>query len=321
MEISGEDGTKISIKTDSKLELGRGSLSTHHDRIVSRLHLSFEPKNHENPNLETRVYFEVMGKNPIWVFDSSSGEIRVFRKSDKGEVRIGDRFCISAKNPNWFCLKRDGVGEEIGGNRDISRNLECLEEEEEMAGNSGRGDDLGFGVLDVSDIDVVKEFGFVVLGHEFDNYPKQKIRDIKNWDWFLEEPKKNNNGDEDEDEDKEVRERKRSRNKKGVSRKKQEDATDDEDWTGESEEDKADVAKVRSKRPRYTTRSKDSKKPVHIKTPRETADEEEDVVDEDVDVDEDEDTLGGFIVTDEEVEDENSDEENEEEDEDFDEDE
>ncbi|KAF6146421.1 hypothetical protein GIB67_024070, partial [Kingdonia uniflora] len=56
------------------------------------------------------------------------------------------------------------------------------------------------------------------------------------------------------DED-EVSERKRSRNTKGIRRKKQEEANDDEDWTGESEEDNADAAKVRtSKRLRYTTR-------------------------------------------------------------------
>ncbi|KAF6152260.1 hypothetical protein GIB67_005914 [Kingdonia uniflora] len=153
------------------------------------------------------------------------------------------------------------------------------------------------------------EFGFVVLGHEFDNYLKQKIRDIKSWDWFLEELKKNNNGDEDEDEDEEVSERKRSRNKKGVTRKKQEEANDDEYWTGKSEDDKPDVAKVRTnKRPKYTTRSKGFKKPAKNQTPHSSVDEEEE---DDVD----EDTLGGFIVTDEEVEDENTDEENEEEEE------
>ncbi|KAI9109338.1 hypothetical protein K1719_019682 [Acacia pycnantha] len=45
--------------------------------------------------------------------------------------------------------------------------------------------------IDVSGIDPVKVFGFVVMGREFDHYPKNMIRNVKSWNWFLEEPSKN----------------------------------------------------------------------------------------------------------------------------------
>uniref|UniRef100_A0A453SCY7 Uncharacterized protein n=1 Tax=Aegilops tauschii subsp. strangulata TaxID=200361 RepID=A0A453SCY7_AEGTS len=34
------------------------------------------------------------------------------------------------------------------------------------------------------------EFGFLSMGHEFDNYPKGRIRPPKDWNWFLEEIRK-----------------------------------------------------------------------------------------------------------------------------------
>ncbi|GKB13857.1 hypothetical protein Tco_0847780, partial [Tanacetum coccineum] len=54
---------------------------------------------------------------------------------------------------------------------------------------------LGSDVRLVTDI----EFGFVVMGHEFDNYPKKMIHDIRSRDWFLEEHKEDSDED-DEDE-------------------------------------------------------------------------------------------------------------------------
>ncbi|KAG6436704.1 hypothetical protein SASPL_101606 [Salvia splendens] len=42
-----------------------------------------------------------------------------------------------------------------------------------------------FSTLGISDLDVVKEFGFV--GQEFDGYPKRMVHDIQNWNWFVEE--------------------------------------------------------------------------------------------------------------------------------------
>ncbi|GJS56538.1 vicilin-like seed storage protein [Tanacetum coccineum] len=44
------------------------------------------------------------------------------------------------------------------------------------------------------------EFGFVVMGYEFDNYPKKMIHDIRSRDWFLKEHKE----DSDEDDEDEV---------------------------------------------------------------------------------------------------------------------
>jgi len=34
------------------------------------------------------------------------------------------------------------------------------------------------------------EFGFLSMGHEFDSYPKGRIRAPKDWNWFLEETKR-----------------------------------------------------------------------------------------------------------------------------------
>ena len=38
----------------------------------------------------SKVLFEVVGKNPIWVREHGSGEIWVFRKGEKGDVAKGD---------------------------------------------------------------------------------------------------------------------------------------------------------------------------------------------------------------------------------------
>ena len=35
------------------------------------------------------------------------------------------------------------------------------------------------------------------MGHEFDHYPKQMLHDIRNWDWFLEEPKRESDDDKE----------------------------------------------------------------------------------------------------------------------------
>ncbi|GKA77259.1 hypothetical protein Tco_0783720 [Tanacetum coccineum] len=73
---------------------------------------------------------------------------------------------------------------------------------------------------------VLSEFDFVVMGHEFDHYQKKMIRDIRNWDWFLEEHKE----DSGEDEEDEVN-----------------DDEDDNVWTGESEKDPELIKKLKVK--------------------------------------------------------------------------
>lgn len=72
---------------------------------------------------------------------------------------------------------------------------------------------------------------------------------MKTWNWFLEEP----NEDSDEDE---VSHKK---GKKGLRRKRKKDeGNDDDEWTGESEDDKEVIAEVRKvQKPKYSTRSKE----------------------------------------------------------------
>ena len=156
------------------------------------------------------------------------------------------------------------------------------------------------------------------MGHEFGSYPKRMIRDMKSWNWFLEEPCKDS-------EDDEVCEKKRGTRGK---RKQAGDNNDDDDWMGESDEDKEIVAKTRkNQRPRYSTRSKDYNKTLKDavsskNSMKKTSGDNNEYEDEDNDETEDEDTLGGFIVKDneEEEEEEMDDDEEEEEEEDFEED-
>ncbi|PWA73663.1 hypothetical protein CTI12_AA259480 [Artemisia annua] len=92
-------------------------------------------------------------------------------------MKLGDSFCVGCKDLVWFKVREvegvdfDDIGESLGGEID------------EIGSLGGESESLGGG--DVTDVDVddpVKEFGFVVMGHEFDNYPKRMIQDIRNWD-------------------------------------------------------------------------------------------------------------------------------------------
>ncbi|GJR95883.1 hypothetical protein Tco_0268057 [Tanacetum coccineum] len=73
----------------------------------------------------------------------------------------------------------------------------------------------------------LSEFNFLVIGHEFDHYPKKTIRDIRNWDWFLDEHKEEDS-DEDEVSDRKPKKGKRRKRKKGGAN----DDEDDDVWTG-----------------------------------------------------------------------------------------
>lgn len=226
----------------------------------------------------------MIGKNPIWVRSGKSGKLKAFRRNEKGEVTVGDWFCIGggqSQQPVRFDVKR----------------INELEEEKEMM-EAGESSELSSGgeleSVDVSSIDPVKEFGFLVIGHEFDQYPKEKIREMKNWDWFLEEPRK------DSDEDDEVTDKRKKRGMRRRRKKATKNDDDEDEWTGESEEDKEVIAKVKKmQKPTYSTRSKDHDKPqkgmkdgrslVQKKAVPEKAEESED---------EDDPTLGGFLVND-----------------------
>ena len=113
----------------------------------------------------------------------------------------------------------------------------------------------------------VAEFGFLVIGKEFDQYPKSRIRDVKQWEWFLEDSTKGNSDDDDEDDgDKKGRKGLSKKRRRGKKRNEE-----DDDWSAESEEDKELI--VKSKRvvsPTrdvnyrvYSTRSKKTKKDVN----------------------------------------------------------
>ncbi|PPR87280.1 hypothetical protein GOBAR_AA33401 [Gossypium barbadense] len=209
MEIEGADGSKLALKSGSKITFGRGSGFNTDDRTVSRRHVELEletlvDKNGETRTEEPSVSFEVTGL---------------------GRLENGDWICLSGRVPVWFVLKKTEENEK---------------EERDL------GSDSGAESVDIEDIDPVKEFGFLVIGHEFDRYPNQRFCNIKNWEWFLEE-----HGNV---------EQKRGRSK-GKKRKKG-DNDDDDDWTGDSEVEIVEVAtkgrKVQGAV--YSTRSKDRDK-------------------------------------------------------------
>lgn len=156
------------------------------------------------------------------------------------------------------------------------------------------------------------EFGFLVIGKEFDSYPKKMIRDIKNWNWFIENPRMDNEGDDDE----ELEEKKKRRRK----RKNRREENEDEEWTGESDEEKEQFANTRKvQRPKkYITRSRDrheTSKDINTVSNVNVKRIEDEEEDEDEDEEEDDETLGGFIVDDDDIVEEEANEIEEEEEE------
>lgn len=140
------------------------------------------------------------------------------------------------------------------------------------------------------------------MGHEFDYYPKKMIRDIKNYDWFLEEPGRDS--DDDACLEKRV--------KRGVMKKRRKaEGNDDDNWMGESDDDAELVAKLRKiERPKYPTRSKEHKRSHKDAKPRRNLAQKKAIGDAN---DDDDETLGGFIVDDDDVEQEEETDEDEEE--------
>lgn len=148
------------------------------------------------------------------------------------------------------------------------------------------------------------------MGHEFDKYPKQKMLPMKNWNWYLDAPEENSDSESENDDSTEVASTSKS---KSSSRKKKRGVEGrDEDWIGESDEEKDLIAKETKslKGSKYATRSK------NLKKPRKERDKNEDVSNIQNEEEEDE-TLGGFIVTGEEDDEEMNNREEEEEEEEF----
>lgn len=164
--------------------------------------------------------------------------------------------------------------------------------------------------IDLASIDPVKEFGFLSIGHEFDSYPKGRIRPPKDWNWFLEEIKRSS--DDEDDEISNSRGRSKAKGRGGKKKKNREG--EDEDWTDESEDEKESLSKGPSvKRTKYVTRSKDPKKP-RKETSKVKCGNNRNGDQHLEEEDEDDETLGGFIVDEEdEAMDELSEEEEEEE--------
>lgn len=127
MEIEGTDGSKTLLKPGSTREFGRGLGFTSDDRTVSRRQISFQIHNPSDQEDETKVSFEVVGRNPIWVYSNRDGEVRTFRKSERGEMENGDMFCVSASKPIWFTLKRidkRGAKEELEMETQLAESLQ-----------------------------------------------------------------------------------------------------------------------------------------------------------------------------------------------------
>lgn len=169
MELESEDGTTIPIQfgvetvIGRELGLGFGPSST--DRTVSRRHLSLRLIN--DPIEKFRAGFEVIGKNPIWVCAEADGGRRIYKNSEKGELRAGDKVSLSLKKPSFWVVKRRG--EENEEDEEKRRVLDAVERREKRTLERRREkavrakeevfedeDDEEIGNVDVSQIDPVK---------------------------------------------------------------------------------------------------------------------------------------------------------------------
>lgn len=150
MEIEGEGGAKFALNNGHKTVFGRGLGFNTSDRTVSRRHVELEVQT--NPaQKEAKVSFVVLGKNPIWVWSRTDGEVRVFRRLEKGELGAGDSFCVSGKIPAWFTLRNievDEVDKKVL-EEDVCKLAECFQSGSEIED------------VDFSGIDPVKGLVFI----------------------------------------------------------------------------------------------------------------------------------------------------------------
>uniref|UniRef100_A0A0D9WRB4 FHA domain-containing protein n=1 Tax=Leersia perrieri TaxID=77586 RepID=A0A0D9WRB4_9ORYZ len=326
---SSRPPVSLSVESPSAV-FGRGDLAAA-DRTVSRRHVSLRLLGGGGGGDEPpRVAFEVVGRNPVVVRtgEGGGGSSRVYRRGEAGELRDGDALALSLRAPppsSFWAVQRQRRSE--GGEVDAEvmdavarrerrtrerkeRERRAAEEEEEEEAmevtadeedeaEAASGGDLdaeaGDPELDLANIDPVQEFGFLSTGHEFDNYTKGRIRPPKDWNWFLEEVQK---GSDDEDD---VVSKGLGKLKGRGTNKKNEVHRVDEDWTGESEDEKDTLSRGPSvKRSKYATRSKEPKKPRKEKPEiKEESKNVGDELDEEDEEDEEDETLGGFIVNEE----------------------
>ncbi|KAL2929346.1 Stress response protein nst1 [Bienertia sinuspersici] len=229
MEIEGSDGSKTRIKPDSSTIFGRGNGFHSNDISFSCCHISFHFNPSPNSQTDPRVSIE----------HHENGSIKAFKRFQRGELGIDDLFWISPNIPIWFTVKKveEVVKERVFENEEIkSRINNVLNQSLETASRFDTIKDFGLDSVDVSSIDPVQEFRFLVIGHEFDQYSKQMIREIKNWNWFLDDSKGET---DDEDDTKKKGSTSGRRKRKKTSRGDDDDV--DEEWTVENEGD--EVAK------------------------------------------------------------------------------
>ncbi|XP_006657063.2 sarcoplasmic reticulum histidine-rich calcium-binding protein [Oryza brachyantha] len=321
----GSRAASVSLSADSpEAVLGRGDLGGEADRQVSRRHVSLRlllggggGVAEEEEEGEPRVAFEVVGRNPV-VVRSRGGGSRVYRRGEAGELLDGDGVALSLRAPSFWAVRRRRRRGSKGGDveaevldaverrtrerkererRAAEEAMEVTADEEAAAADAdaaiggeldAEAEDSKF---DPAGIDPIREFGFLSMGHEFDNYPKGRIRPPKDWNWFLEELRKSSDDEDDEG----------GKSKGRVAKKKNEGQREDDDWTGESENEKASLSRGPSvKRSKYVTRSKEPKKPRNEKSEIKGKNKNVgDEVDEEDEEDDEDETLGGFIVNEE----------------------
>ncbi|KAL2935047.1 hypothetical protein RDABS01_018166 [Bienertia sinuspersici] len=234
---------------------------------------------------------------------------KAFKRFQRGELDIDDLFCISPNKSIWFNVKKveEAVKEREFENEQIkSRINDDLSQSLETASGFDTNKDFELDSIDVSSIDPMREFGFLVIGHEFDHYSKQMIREIKNWNWFLDDSK---GYTDDEDNTKKKGSTSRRRKRKKTSR--EDDGDVDEEWTVENEGDEVAKDARKVQRPKYITQSKvqgvhdkgTTNRESSIKTSRSEEEEETE--------DEEDERFGGFVVNDDVVEEDEVDEDDE----------
>lgn len=142
MEVVTENGAPTRILLGQNLEIGRAQGLDSSDKTVSRRHLSLSVAGDTNGE-ETRLQFEVLGRNPIYVH--RDGEVKIFRRFERGEMRKGDMLCVSGKNPVWYSVR---TTEDCG--EGVRQNVSEIELAAKLEIDSGVVD------LDISGLDPVK---------------------------------------------------------------------------------------------------------------------------------------------------------------------
>lgn len=143
MEVVTENEAPTRIRPGQAREMGRASGLDSSDNTISRRHLSLSVAGASDGE-ETRLQFEVLGRNPIYVHRDN--EVKIFRRFERGEMRNGDMFCVSGKNPVWYTVRRTEDGAD-----GVRRNAAESELGGEMDADIGFG---GVGDLDLFDVDI-----------------------------------------------------------------------------------------------------------------------------------------------------------------------